>query len=337
MREKEVNLTAAEIGCLWTSYMNDSLSACMLEIMMRHLEDTDIKPVVKQLYDTSIDHLEKLRTIFDKEKFVVPNGFNEQDINPNAPRLFTDIFCLSYVNNMAKIGMVTYSGYLAMSLRKDIRAYFIKSLTTMAEVYDKSSEIALKKGINAKPPTIETPKEIDYVDTKKYMSGLNPFQDNRPLNAVEISHLYSNVTTNTIGSKLSLAFAQTSPEKDVQEFMLRSKEISEKHIKVFVSTLMKDDILTSQTPDVSISNSTTQTFSDKLMMYHMSIISAAGIGNYATAGAASQRSDLAINYERLSLEVARLAKSGADIMIKHHWLEQPPGTMSREKLAKDKN
>jgi hypothetical protein len=71
------------------------------------------------------------------------------------------------------------------------------------------------------------------------------------------------------------------------------------------------------------------------MMFHMSLISSAGIGNYAAAGAASQRSDLMANYERLSLEVARLAKSGADIMIKHKWLEQPPGVKDREQLARE--
>lgn len=68
-------------------------------------------------------------------------------------------------------------------------------------------------------------------------------------------------------------------------------------------------------PDLSISHSTTQTFSDKLIMSHMSLLSASGIGNYATAAAASQRNDLAMNYERLSVEIAAFAKSGADIMI----------------------
>jgi len=36
------------------------------------------------------------------------------------------------------------------------------------------------------------------------------------------------------------------------------------------------------------------------------------------------------------MDVSRLAKSGADIMIKHNWLEQPPGIKDREKLARNK-
>ncbi|MDA6082981.1 DUF3231 family protein, partial [Escherichia coli] len=75
-----------------------------------------------------------------------------------------------------------------------------------------------------------------------------------------------------------------------------------KHIKIFSDILLQNDIPTPRLPDVSVSNSVTQTFSDKLIMFHMSLISAAGTGNYATAAAASQRSDLAMNYERLSIE-----------------------------------
>src|SRR5699024_12795419 len=91
-----------------------------------------------------------------------------------------------------------------------------------------------------------------------------------------------------------------------------------------------------QLPDVAISDSTTKTFSDKLIMFLTSQLMASGLGNYATAGAASQRSDLMVNYQRLSLEVSKLAKSGADIMIDHNWLEPPPGTKDRQKLAKNK-
>ncbi|GAA3318624.1 hypothetical protein GCM10020331_022170 [Ectobacillus funiculus] len=66
----------------------------------------------------------------------------------------------------------------------------------------------------------------------------------------------------------------------------------------------------------------------------MTLLSTAGMGNYATAAAASQRSDLATNYERLSLEIGQYAKDGADIMIQNEWLEQPPGTLDKEELAK---
>ena len=89
--------------------------------------------------------------------------------------------------------------------------------------------------------------------------------------------------------------------------------------------------------DIAITDSTTPPFSDKLTLFHMGLLSALGTGNYATAAAASQRSDLALNYERISLEIGQYAKDGADIMISNEWLEQPPGAIDKEKLAKNKN
>ncbi|MFD2655834.1 DUF3231 family protein [Gracilibacillus thailandensis] len=336
MRDKIIHLTSGEIATLWTGYMNDSMSKCVLKFMLQHIEDPDIKPVVQNAYDISSSHLDSLLTIFEQDNYVQPNGFVEQDVNLDSPWLYTDLFCLSYINHIAKVGMVSYSGSVAMSDREDIRNYFTNALNESIELFNRSTEIALAKGVNARHPYIEVPKETNYVDSKKYMSGLNPLTQKRPLNAIEISHLYMNIETNTIGLKLCLSFAQTSPTKEVQDFMLRAKKVSQKHIKVFTDTLLENDMDVPEVPDLAISDSTTKTFSDKLIMFHMSLLMSAGIGNYATAAAASQRSDLMVDYERLSLEVSKLAKSGADIMIENNWLEQPPRTKDREKLARNK-
>ncbi|WP_188456904.1 DUF3231 family protein [Virgibacillus oceani] len=336
MTHDSTHLTSSEIASLWTAYMNDSMSRLVLNFMLKYMEDPEIKSVVQTAYDISVTHLEELEHIFDKESFAIPNGFSDRDVNMDAPWLFSDIFCLTYVNQMAKVGMLGYSGFLAMCAREDIRKYFTQGLSLTAELYNQSADTALAKGIFSRHPYIEVPKETDYVNDKSYFNGLNPFSEKRPLNTVEISHLYMNILTNSMGIKLCLAFAQTSPAKEIQEYMLRGKEISQKHIKIFSQTLLDNDIQTPRLPDISVSESTTQTFSDKLLMFHMSLIASAGIGNYAAAGSASQRTDLVVNYERLSFETAKYAKKGADIMINNGWLEQPPGTKDRNKLARKK-
>ncbi|MBN6205157.1 DUF3231 family protein [Ralstonia pickettii] len=334
MNKDHISLTASEIGALWTEYMNDSMSRQILGFMLQHIKDEEIKSVVQKAHTLSTRREKALISIFKNEQYAIPIGFTEQDVNMNAPWLFTDTFCLTYVNHMARVGMVAYSGFVSVSYRKDMVNHFSEGLKNVNKLYKESLSISLQKGINARHPHIEVPKETDFVESKKYYSGLNPFNEKRPLNAVEISHLYLNIMTNSLGFKLCLAFAQTTHSKEIQGFMLRGKEVSQKHNKLFTDTLMKDDIESPHVPDIGISDSTTQTFTDKLMMFHISLLMSTGTGNYATAAAASQRSDLAVNYERLSLEVSRLAKSGADIMIKNNYLEQPPGTINREKLAK---
>ncbi|KAB2335743.1 DUF3231 family protein [Bacillus mesophilum] len=329
-------LMASEIGILWTSFQNDSMSCCILSHMLKYADDQEIKKIIESALEIACVHIEKLTHLFEKEKYAKPTGFTKKDVNLNAPRLFSDAFCVTYINHMAKAGMVGYSGMLAMSAREDIVDFYSKALLETRNLYETTLKVMIKNGLYVRAPYIPLPSETDYVDSSKYLSGLNPFSKKRPLNAIEISHLFLNIQTNSIGVKLCLAFGQTSPRTEVQEYMLRGKQISEKQMAVFIRTLLENNISAPTSPDECVTETTTQIFSDQLVMFHMALLSAAGTGNYATAAAASQRSDLAINYERLSFEIARYAKQGADIMIKNNWLEQPPGTIDREKLVRNK-
>lgn len=337
MTETRPKLTSAEIGSIWTDYMNDSMAKCILGYFLKDVEDDEIRPIVQMAYDITSTHMDKLTHFFQEEQLPLPTGFTSEDVNMNAPRLYTDVYMLIYTNHMAKVGMLAYSGFVSMSSRKDTRAYFLEGLAETGNLYDKSTDVALSKGVFVRAPFISYPTKTDFVDSKKYLSGLNPFSEKRPLNAIEISSLFMNTLTNQIGSKLALSFAQISPRENVQKWMLRGKDISQKHLSVFTKILVDNDLQPPIASDVYITDSTTPPFSDKLIMFHMALLSSAGIGNYATSAAASQRSDLLLNYERLSLEIAQYAKDGADIMIQNAWLEQPPGTMDKEQLAKDKN
>lgn len=337
MTENRTKLTSAEITSIWTDYMNNSMSKCILGYFLKHVEDEEIRSIVQFAYDLSSTHLEKVTPLFQEEQLPVPTGFTSEDVNLNAPRLYTDTFMLTYISHMARAGMVAYSGLVAMSARKDIRAHFREGLIEISNLYDKGADIALSKGVFVRAPYIAYPTKTDYIDSKSYLSGFSLFSKQRPLNVIEISHLFMNIQTNIIGSKIALSFAQASPNESVQKWMLRGKDISQKHVTLFTKVLIDNDIHPPVSSDIAVTDSTTPPFSDKLTMFLMGVLSAAGIGNYAMAAGASQRSDLALNYERLSVEIAQYAKDGADIMIRNEWLEQPPGTLDKEKLARTKN
>lgn len=336
--ENSTKLTSAELACAWTDYMNSSMSICILSYFLKDIEDDEVRSVIQSSFEITSNHLDQLTTLFKSEQLPLPTGFSiENDVNLNAPRLYTDMFKLNYINHMSKVGLLAYSSFIAMSARKDIRSLFMEGLSTVTCLFDNSSEILLSKGLFVRAPYIAYPTRTDYVDSKKYLNGYSFFNKQRPLNTIEISHLFMNIQTNIIGIKLSLSFAQTSPRETIQKWMLRGSEISKKHVQIFTKALIDNNIQPPVSSDTSISDSTIPPFSDKLTTFHMGFLSAAGTGNYATAAAASQRSDLVLNYERLSLEIGQFAKDGADIMIKNEWLEQPPGTIDKQKLTKTKD
>ncbi|WP_240339723.1 DUF3231 family protein [Halobacillus ihumii] len=331
-------LTSSELASLWTSYMNDSMSNCILKYFLKHIEDEEIRPIVQFAYDLTTTHKKQLTTIFEMEEIPIPTSFTlENDVNLNAPRLFTDIFKLTYINHMAKVGLLAYSSYIAMSARKDVRNYFLTGLQEASELYDRSSDVSLSKGIFVRAPYMAYPQTTEFINSKKYLNGYSLFHKQRPLNAIEISHLFMNVQTNIIGHKLTIGFAQTSPRRDVQNWLFRGAEIAKKHVEVFAKTLLDNNIQAPASSDAGITNSTVPPFSDRLILFHMDLLSGAGIGNYATGAAASQRTDLFVEYERMSLEIAKYAKDGAELMIDHGWLEQPPGTLNKQQLARTKD
>src|SRR5690625_1077248 len=138
MKETYAKLTSSEIGSLWTNYMNDCLAKQILGFMLKDIEDPEIKPIVQKAFDIADKNIIDMEAIFDKEDYATPVAFTEEDVNMKAPKLFTDSFCLIYINHMSRIGMVTYSSFVAMSYREDIRNFFSDNLKSTNNLYNDS-------------------------------------------------------------------------------------------------------------------------------------------------------------------------------------------------------
>jgi hypothetical protein len=130
------DLTSSEIATTWSAYMNDSMAKCILGYFLNTVEDEEIQSVIQLAYDIAATHVEKLTKLFQDEQLPIPSGFSSEDVNLNAPRLYTDMFMLSYINHMSRTGLLAYGGFISMSARKDIRVYFIEGLQeTRSAVY----------------------------------------------------------------------------------------------------------------------------------------------------------------------------------------------------------
>lgn len=75
-----VKLTTAELNYIWTSYLADSMSVCVLKYFLKNIEDEDIKSIVIHSLDLSQQHIEIIRGIFSDEGIQIPQGFTEQDV-----------------------------------------------------------------------------------------------------------------------------------------------------------------------------------------------------------------------------------------------------------------
>ncbi len=332
-----IKLTSAEIATLWTAYQNNTLIASMLAYFSKKNEDPDLSPHIDFAKSLSEKSVQFLKQTFTNETFPIPDGFSiGKDVFPDAPKIYEDTFYLAFIRQMAKVGMATSSVAMSIAYREDIINFYQNDLKHSSELYKNTTKTIEQKGLLVRAPYIAYPEKVEYVTDKSYLTGsLNPLTTKRPLNAIEISHLFMNTETNLIGSMLAVSFAQMAKTKEVSDFMVRGQKISQKHIQIFAEKLIKSDMQTPMTWDSTVNQSTTPAFSEKLMMFIMTLMSDAGLANYGLAAASSFRADLSQAYARLSLEVGGFVKSGADIMIKNGWLEEPPQALNRRELSKN--
>ncbi|WNS76664.1 DUF3231 family protein [Bacillus sp. DTU_2020_1000418_1_SI_GHA_SEK_038] len=327
-----IQLTAAEMSSLWTQYLNDTLAVCVNTYFLEKVEDQEIRPVIEWTLNTAKENISIMRDIFEKEKFPIPMGFTDQDVNSKAPRLFSDTFVLIYLRNMSYIAMASNSAAIGLATRADVVNFHKRVLNAGVVLQDKTRDLMLKQGTYIRPPTISTPDKVGFVDDQQFLAGF--FGKKRALTSVEVTHLFLNIQTNAIGKVLMMGFAQTSKNEDVKQFLTRGKRIAQKHIEIFNKFLTNEDLPAPMGWDTAVSDCTTNIFSDKLIMFHVSAMIAVGIGNYGIAMAASPRRDLGLKYASLIPEISLYAEDAANIMIKRGWMEEPPQTDDRDGLVK---
>lgn len=328
-----VLLTSSELAYLWSTYQADSMAICVFKYFLEHIEDEEIKSIVTFAMQLSEEHVNFIRDIYTKEKIQIPQGFTEADVNLKAKRLFTDVFYLKYIKQVAKGGLSTYGTVIQNIYRQDILDFFNTCLKETIELNTKVTKLLLEKGMAVRPPTIPYPDKLEFVHKQSFM--LEGLGRRKAFTGSEISNLYSNIQTNYLGTALAIAFSQTVESDKVRKYFLRGNEIAIKHIKVFASYLEMASLPLPMSYDQDVTESTESPFSDKLMMFHFSLMIYAGIGNYGVAISESQRSDMVVDYTRLMAEILKYSEDGANIMIANEWLEQPPLSADRRDLVKD--
>ena len=330
--KRKLRLTAAEMSTLWSQYLNDSLAICVSSYFLENVEDDETHPILEFVLQTAKKNVSTLKEIFTKDEFPIPDGFTEQDVNTQAPKLFSDTFVQMYFKNMSILGMAASGASLGLATRPDVISFHKSVLEASVHLQDLTRDIMLKQGTYIKPPYISIPDKVDFVKKQQFLAGF--FGHKRAITGIEITHLFLNIQTNAIGKALISGFAQTTKNEEVKQFLVRGKKIAQKHIDIFSDFLKKEDLPAPMSWDTAVSDSTTPVFSDKLIMFHITAMIAAGVGNYGMAMAASPRRDLAMRYASLIPEISLYAEDGANIMINHGWLEEPPQADDRDQLIK---
>jgi hypothetical protein len=305
-----------------------------LSYFINRTEDSEVSPILQHALKLSEQHIQYITPIFNQEKLPIPNGFNENDVEINAPRLFTDTFYLQYLTYMARVGLHNYTLILNHISRSDIRNFFTNCINESAQLYNMIADIRLSKGIFIKPPIVEVPKEVTYVKSHSFITDF--FGEKRPLLTREITHMFGIMLSNIVGEATVTAFGQVAKSKKVSDYFFKGRGLSLEQIQYLSAIHIDEAIPIPASSESYISDSTISPFSDKLMMFQVMAMNSMAITSYGMAFAEALRTDLHMKFGIYSTAIMIYAKEGVDIMIDENWLEQPPQAIKHENLVKDK-
>lgn len=163
---------------------------------------------------------------------------------------------------------------------------------------------------------------MQYIDNLSYVADI--FGNKRKLNSIEGGNIFFNLKKTILAKSIILGFCQVCKKNDVKKFFNNGLNVANKHISIYTSLLIQDNLKSPSMLDSEVTDSTVAPFSDKLMLYHVGFLFAAATSYYGTAAVASMRADIPAHCETSILrDLKGLAKFG-QLMIKHKWLETPP-------------
>lgn len=330
VKPTNIELCCTEIGGLWGVYLQESITVCFLTYLLHHLQDGGIIPLAKEALKISQERIDKIKKIFLAENFPIPAGFLENDVNLAAPPLFHDTFTLSFIYMMNRLGMINFSFTASNNVRLDILDFFSECLHTSTDMFGKAVRMMLEKGIYDRPPKMNYPNKIEYIEKISFLDGM--FGGKRPLNAIELSEIFFNIERNYFSVIIMLGFAQVMEDKKLKDLILRGKKISEQQIDLFNNLLMEEDLLGTVTVSMEVTNAIVSPFSDKLIIAMINILNSVDILLISHALSLSMRVDLTAHYTKIIAKVMSYAKDTYDVMVERKWLEQPPLTTNRKSL-----
>ncbi|WP_027956856.1 DUF3231 family protein [Halobacillus kuroshimensis] len=326
-----VSLTSGEVGVLWSGYLGETLINCVMDSFLQNVKDRDAHRLLELNASLVKKRIKHYRQVFDQEGMKTPEGFDEQDVFLDAPRMFSDKFYIFYLKEMSRSSILNYSNAMFASHRRDIRMFFLKSLQEYADIFNAAIEALLEKGIVIRTPAIPIPTDVKMVEDRSFLGHIKGSQ--RAISALEIKELYINLDTNMLGKSLMIAFSQSADSDELRKYMVKGRKTAHKHIHYFIDQLMEEDLPAPQLWDPEVTESDVPLFSDKLMFYHAGLAASNGMANYGTALAQTARKDLSLATARLLLESARFSAEGFHIGIKKGWMEQPPLAPDRPRLS----
>ncbi len=329
--EHNARLTGGEVACLWTTFQQYSLLSCVFSHFERTVQDQATRAIFADLVPETNSRVRFAADTFQKEGIPIPMGFTEQDVNLSAPPLYSDTFSLNFLWNLVQLNLTLNVLNLSMTARPDIRDFYAGVIQHITETNTRISDLMLAKGVLPRSPSLSLALEIERIHKPSFLVGI--LGEKRPLLIAEVAHLYLNALRNEVGKALLLGFRQVSRHLEVRDYFEKGMELAGNIVGELQQVTGDEHVYMTLVRDEDVTASTESPFSERLMMYMVTLLNSLGIGIKGVSMGVSMRRDLIAMYAKHMVQIGDYATEGLRLMMANDWLEEPPQILDREKLA----
>lgn len=325
---------SSEVGFLWNNCIAASMSTCFLTKWAKEATDPDIKEGLQMELEAAATAWQDTKTLFESIDYPVPAGFGEQDIDIQAPALFSQSFHLLFTRMMQRMLIQHLVPAVTSAYRQDFQDFFHGQIKTAADRHRQYTEILLAKGVLQRHPTIVRPQQAEIVHDKDFLgSYFSVFGKQRSLTAVEIGHIYSIMEIEQLIRTFLKGYSQVVQSDKVRKYLLKAGDAMAEQLDALGGILTDEDLSGPSISEALITDSTTPEMSDRLVLSLATAVTAFIATSYGEAISTMARKDLGVTMMRFITEILSLAKDGAELSIELGWLEKSPQTAERKELS----
>ena len=170
---------------------------------------------------------------------------------------------------------------------------------------------------------------VDFVDDKKYLSGL--LGSIRPINVAEIANLSLIIHRAQFSKMIFVAFGKIARSKEISLHFSKGRDGIQKVLDSLQEVLEKENIPISASSDYEIFDIDVSPFSDKLMLFYINTCLGIFCFNMVSQALTSSfRSDIVLKITKIMTDMMQFYGEGLKLTIKEGWLEQPPQSINRK-------
>jgi hypothetical protein len=316
-----MELTVSEIFNLSTSYLVNTMTSVVTADFLKKAESSELKKMLKFALKIANEEVKGAESFLRNDNRVLPEPFSEKDILKSDSKYYSDNFVVLLKYRLGQDALNLYNLNFTTAINSEVKQFYKKILSETVELMDMCADLLIKMGLHK--PLIHIPRNeiADKVDEQSFLGNL--FGENRPLSVPEVFQLTSNYLSTEVFRELLRSFS-TTKKPELREHFERGKKICSKHLETIQEKLDKDELPQLPTWESEIDTDEGPPFSDRLMLFKISLVVGATGGRYGVSASGTLRKDLGLSFLKMMGETLLFAEDTGNLLIKYKMLDKPP-------------